>query len=777
MKLLDILTSSIRASAAYNADFQAAPSCILWPDAERQWRDAMPILQAAMPELFILGDYEPQKRQGPAIWLRCVLGRSLADIDLPENLTPVIYLPGVGRRDLRAVDNCPKPLQPLAPLQYSGVFFSQANARDWTILAWLVSSDGGLGLDAAKDDASRKAMLAALPRLLREDSACLQGKKLDSDFFNSLLTGGDPVREILQWLNGDAEFRAARSENEWQAFVEICKSGFAFDPARDGLLCAAENLARHEGPWLKAWERYRESWRHFPNIEAQIRKCSPPNGTLDWYLSEKNSGWPQWNDEQEESLRKKLAALGSVASHECAARLLELEKIHAKRRDSLWAETGQAPLAHALRELAALAENSRASLAAGSIGDIVKIYAASGWRVDDAALKAMSECTETRDREIIRDILRNIYLPWLEDSSRYLQSLFENHQYAGASCESAWREGDCLLFVDGLRMDCAKNLATLLAGRGLRPKEEIYWAPLPSLTATGKPAVSPVCGQISGGDENADFEPVVTASGKALKGNFEKLLAEAGWEILKNGATGSGNGRAWAEYGELDQEGHHKTARFAVNLHGLIAEIAKYISALLAAGWSRVIVVTDHGWLWLPGGLPKIGLPADLVENKWGRCAVPKAGSIINARKYPWHWNKNRYFALADGAKCFRAGQEYAHGGLSLQECLLLRIIVGETAKNDNARLADVKWLGLRCKLLASGPFTGLRADIRLEPANADSSLAALPKAFKSDGTVSVIVGNDEDAGREAYIVLLDAENRIVAQEKTVIGGCRDGNG
>lgn len=776
MRLLDALIQSIRAAAAYNADIQIAPDCILWPDAERQWQDAMPLLQAAMPELFILGDYDPQKRQGPAIWLRCVLGGGIANIAIPEDLTPVLYLPGVGRRDLRAVDACPKPLQPLAPLQYSGVFFSQLNARDWTILAWLVSSDGGLGLDAVRDDAAKNAMLAALPKLMHVDSDYLRGKRLDRDFFNSLLAG-DPCREILRWLDGEAEFRAARTENEWRAFVEICKSGFAFDPEKDGILCAAENLARQAGSWLKVWERYRESWRHFPNIEKQIRKCSPPTGKLDWYLADKHSGWPQWNDEQEDALRKELAALGCVAPHECAARLLELEKRHSMRRDSLWAEAGQAPLALALAQLAVLVANSRASLAAGSIEDIVKIYADAGWKVDDAALKAMAECTATRDREIIRAILRNIYLPWLEDSSHYLQSLFERHQYPDAPCEPEWQDGDCLLFVDGLRMDCAKQLANQLAGKGIRPEEEIYWAPLPSLTATGKPAASPVCGQISGEDENADFEPVITASGKPLKGNLEKLLADAGWEILKRGETGAGRGRAWAEFGALDQEGHHKAGRLAANLSALLEEIAKYISELVAAGWKRVVVVTDHGWLWLPGGLPRIELAADLVENKWGRCAVPKAGSIINARKYPWHWNKNRYFALADGAKCFKAGQEYAHGGLSLQECLLLRLVIGGTVKNDNVRVSGIKWVGLRCKLAASGSFTGLRADIRTEPANADSSLAASPKTLKPDGTASVVVDNEEDEGLEAHIVLLDGENRIVAQEKTVIGGNANGNG
>ncbi len=38
------------------------------------------------------------------------------------------------------------------------------------------------------------------------------------------------------------------------------------------------------------------------------------------------------------------------------------------------------------------------------------------------------------------------------------------------------------------------------------------------------------------------------------------------------------------------------------------------IEALLGAGWREVRVVTDHGWLWLPGGLPKVDLPKYLTR-------------------------------------------------------------------------------------------------------------------------------------------------------------------
>ena len=57
------------------------------------------------------------------LWLRCVIAGTLPESKLPEG-TPIIYLPGVSRADLRAVEECPRELQPLAELQYWGVLFT-----------------------------------------------------------------------------------------------------------------------------------------------------------------------------------------------------------------------------------------------------------------------------------------------------------------------------------------------------------------------------------------------------------------------------------------------------------------------------------------------------------------------------------------------------------------------------------------------------------------------------------------------------------------------------
>ena len=286
----------MRGAAVFNQEVQVAPACILWPDRDRQWEAVVPLLQVEMPELLVLGNYAAEKRVGPAIWLRCVIAGLVEEITLPKEKghIPILYLPCVSRQDLRAVESCPEHLKPLAELQYRGTIWSQLNGMDWTIFAYLKSDQGGLGLDVAKDNESKHGMQLALYRFLDEELELLQGKRLDNDYFNTLLTGGDPVRDLLQWLDQGDAFREARSENEWQAFTSVCTSQMAFNPEQEGVLAGCTKLAEAAGPWHGVWERFCEAPARYPNIPNQIRKCRPPSNTIFW-LTDNGSfdGWPQ----------------------------------------------------------------------------------------------------------------------------------------------------------------------------------------------------------------------------------------------------------------------------------------------------------------------------------------------------------------------------------------------------------------------------------------------------------------------------------------------------
>ncbi len=126
--VLDGLVQALIAAGLYNRNDQIAPAAVLWTDKERQWEPLLPRLRQQLT-LLTLGDYDPDTRTGPAYYLRCLIAGTLGG-PLPDDTPPIIYLPGYSRQDLRAVEECPKPLQPLAELQYRGVLWTHANGRD-----------------------------------------------------------------------------------------------------------------------------------------------------------------------------------------------------------------------------------------------------------------------------------------------------------------------------------------------------------------------------------------------------------------------------------------------------------------------------------------------------------------------------------------------------------------------------------------------------------------------------------------------------------------------
>ena len=113
------------------------PAAVLWPDEKREWERLVPRLRVLLPHFLVFGPYDPASRTGPAIWLRCVLAGKVPSITWPPGTVPIIYLPGVSRATLRATEECPHELKPLAELQYRGVFWSQTNGKDWTVTAFL----------------------------------------------------------------------------------------------------------------------------------------------------------------------------------------------------------------------------------------------------------------------------------------------------------------------------------------------------------------------------------------------------------------------------------------------------------------------------------------------------------------------------------------------------------------------------------------------------------------------------------------------------------------
>jgi hypothetical protein len=216
-------------------------------------------------------------------------------------------------------------------------------------------------------------------------------------------------------------------------------------------------------------------------------------------------------------------------------------------------------------------------------------------------------------------------------------------------------------------------LKELAESRACQIELSSSWTAIPTVTATTKPAVSPIGSQLSGTKNNEDFVPQIKKTGKGLTPyNFRKTLEEEGWQVCVDGDTGDPNGKAWCETGTIDRQGHEQGWKLARRIGEEMDAAMEYIERLLDAGWKSVKIVTDHGWLLLPGGLPKADLAKFLTETRWGRCAVLKETAKIDGPIITWHWSKDVYVAVPHGIGCYTAGREYDHGGITLQECVIL---------------------------------------------------------------------------------------------------------
>ena len=337
-------------------------------------------------------------------------------------------------------------------------------------------------------------------------------------------------------------------------------------------------------------------------------------------------------------------------------------------------------------------------------------------------------------------------------------------------------DGTCLLFADGLRWDVGATLASRLLATGRRVTQEGRWVAFPPVTGTSKPDVSPIRDQLGGGSGAGSFNPSVKATGKVLDGaTFGKLMAAAGVQALGGNDTGDPSGRAWTEFGDIDKYGHKHGCKTARHVEDQLRELEQRVAELLDAGWRQVRVTTDHGWLLVPGGLPTTSLPGWLTDARWQRCALAKATSQVDLPTLPWAWDPHVAVAFPPGVDAFSIqtgnSREYAHGGLTLQECYTPVLTVRLDRPAVDGKLGDLRWVGLRCKATVQTTATGLRLDLRAKVADAGSSLLDAPKAVGADGAASVLVPDDSKEGTAAFAVLLAPDGSVLDKRPTTIGG------
>src|SRR5690606_32974617 len=109
-------------------------------------------------------------------------------------------------------------------------------------------------------------------------------------------------------------------------------------------------------------------------------------------------------------------------------------------------------------------------------------------------------------------------------------------------------------------------------------------APIPSVTATAKPLVTPVGDSIAGPGKVEAFQPLETSSGRPVTLDIlRKAMLARGMQVLERNEVlppEKPSSIGYAECGNIDNDGHNMGLRLAGQLGTEVVRIAEYAMAL-----------------------------------------------------------------------------------------------------------------------------------------------------------------------------------------------------
>jgi hypothetical protein len=766
--IYDKVILALKQAESHNGNLMTKPEVILWPDPEKLWLEVITVLQGSRDNLFIYGTYEPQNGQGPSIWLKCMLAKSIPEATWSSKATPIIYLPGVSKNELKNVKEIGFQLQPLVEYQYTGTIFAQENGKEWTIMAFIENQSNGLGIKVNKDNATKEALKKALPTIF-QDKEIFNGKTyIDADFVNNQLFP-NIIPSILKWIcKGDA-FLDTLISGKKEVFDNICRAQYDFEPDHRNIKAIVEKLGTQKNGWNSVWQFYAAAPQKYIEIEELLR-LAKPNDLGSGIFAIPQESWPQVNEQKENELRAQLEKALTLDPKKASLVISFLEEEHKIRKDWIWYELEKAPLVKALSNLSIMAVKATRAFASATIDEIKEYYISDGFEIDFAVRNAFAAVKTDKDKTLIKNIIQLIYKPWLENLNTKFQALVEKDCTIFTSQKAIEENENYVLFVDAFRYELAVEFSNRLTKLNYNITLENSWSAIPSLTPTAKPNVAPIAILVATESEINEFRPQLL-TGKYLQTNeFRKALKHQGYIHVRNAKDINPDSKCWEEIGDIDTKGHTEQADMVKSIEELFEQVQESLDLAFEKGVKKIKIVTDHGWLLLPGGLPKTEINAGLTETRWGRCALIKEGVSTNFLHLPWRWNPAIFIAYAPGISFFKINEEYAHGGISIQECLVPTIYIeNPNTTTSNAKIIEVKWVNLKCTVITESAQDNYYLDIRSKYNDESTSILENKNKVLKENKVFVM-SKDAAEAQAATIVLMNENGRILDKKVTTVG-------
>ncbi|MEX2595760.1 MAG: hypothetical protein WEC59_02435, partial [Salibacteraceae bacterium] len=250
----DKLIKSLTNAGKHNSSIMTPPKVVLWLDPEKQWESIIEQLQNELAHLLKIGDYQPAKKQGPPIWLKCMVDRTLPEADWSADTIPIIYLPGISKRELKNVAEIPLGLQPIVEYQYTGALWLHENGKEWTVAAFIQNPEG-MNVTVAKDSGTKDAMKSSLSEIFTESNIFYGKRFVDADFLLNQQYPNIGV-DILKWMEHGDKFLNSLSSSKKETFKTICENKYQFEPDIRNIKDIAYQLGCRKTPWAQIWEYF-----------------------------------------------------------------------------------------------------------------------------------------------------------------------------------------------------------------------------------------------------------------------------------------------------------------------------------------------------------------------------------------------------------------------------------------------------------------------------------------------------------------------------------------
>lgn len=421
----------------------------------------------------------------------------------------------------------------------------------------------------------------------------------------------------------------------------------------------------------------------------------------------------------------------------------------------------------ALGRMVAKAQASLMSAtAAGQMGND---FAKDGWPVDAEWLRIAERCREIAELAPIRRLAARAYAAHVDKVNQKFTDLVESSGtwppvgLASITDDSTelWahpaktKDRRAVLVVDALRIDVARALEERL---GASAEIQVRASTLPTTTPFGMTALLP-------GASRA--KAVVATSGPQLSidGHTGLESKDGRKDYLSHVLTEQGDSVAYVELesvlqGEpipnarfvvlfsyaLDDQGHSvaDTASLPEEAGKLPARLGRVIERLHASGIGQVDVVTDHGFLWLDpqdvDALQHPTVPAAQIVTRAQRYAMLQSGAMTSdVVRLPVPFNSDVEIGFPRGARTFTKASWYLHGGLSLHESVIPRLISRAASPPRRVRAAFE---------IPSDQLAGATVAVRARPAFDEPEGEQLELAVPRPLRLRLEVTTTEDAPR-----------------------------